>query len=69
MNGVLGHDSVLIRLYWAGDNLGWLILIGIMSPVQDRSLDLLTSSPVRYHCTTDAPLGDGKELDKDGTGT
>ena len=22
MNGVLGHDSALIRLYWAGDNLG-----------------------------------------------
>ena len=22
MTGVLGHDSVLIRLYWAGDNLG-----------------------------------------------
>ena len=23
--------------------------------MQDRSLDLLMSSPVRYHCTTDAP--------------
>ena len=22
MNGVLGHDSALVRLYWAGDNLG-----------------------------------------------
>ena len=22
MNGVLGHDSALLRLYWAGDNLG-----------------------------------------------
>ena len=22
MNGVLGHDSELLRLYWAGDNLG-----------------------------------------------
>ena len=22
MNGVIGHDSALIRLYWAGDNLG-----------------------------------------------
>ena len=22
MNGVLGHDSALIRLYWAGDKLG-----------------------------------------------
>ena len=26
-----------------------------MPLVQDRSLDLLTSSPVRYHCATDAP--------------
>ena len=26
-----------------------------MPLVQDRSLDLLTSSPARYHCTTDAP--------------
>ena len=22
MIGVLGHDSALLRLYWAGDNLG-----------------------------------------------
>ena len=22
MNGVLGHDSALVRLYWAGDNMG-----------------------------------------------
>ena len=22
MNGVLGRDSALVRLYWAGDNLG-----------------------------------------------
>ena len=26
-----------------------------MPLMQDRSLDLLTSSPARYHCTTDAP--------------
>ena len=24
MNGVSGHDSELLRLYWAGDNLGWM---------------------------------------------
>ena len=24
MIGVLGHDSALLRLYWAGDNLGEL---------------------------------------------
>ena len=23
MNAVLGHDSALVTLYWAGDNLGW----------------------------------------------
>ena len=23
MKGVLGHDSALVRLYWAGDNLGY----------------------------------------------
>ena len=28
-----------------------------MTMVQDRSLDLFTSSLVRYHCTTDAPSG------------
>ena len=22
MTGVLGHESALVRLYWAGDNLG-----------------------------------------------
>ena len=22
VNGVLGHNSELVRLYWAGDNLG-----------------------------------------------
>ena len=22
MKGVSGHDSVLVRLYWAGDNMG-----------------------------------------------
>ena len=27
-----------------------------MSLAQARSLDLLASSPARYHCTTDAPL-------------
>ena len=26
-----------------------------MPLAQDRSLDLLVSSPERYHCTTDAP--------------
>ena len=23
IDGVLGHDSTLLRLYWAGDNLGY----------------------------------------------
>ena len=31
------------------------ILLWIMLLVQDQSLDLLTSSPARYHCAMDAP--------------
>ena len=31
------------------------ILLWIMPLVQDRSLNLLTCSPARYHCATDAP--------------
>ena len=27
MIGVLGHDSALLRLYWAGDNFGRMRLI------------------------------------------
>ena len=30
-------------------------LLWIMALVQDRSVDMLTSSPARYHCTTDTP--------------
>ena len=33
MNGVLGHDSALLRLYWAGDNLGELGIIYVNSNV------------------------------------
>ena len=36
-----------------------------MPLMQDRSIDLLTSSPARYHCSTDAPV---KILADDGTG-
>ena len=38
--------------------MGW-ILLRIMPLMQDRSLDLLISSPARYHCATDAPLDAG----------
>ena len=34
--------------------MGWGLL-WIIPLVHDRSLDLLTSSPARYHCTTNAP--------------
>ena len=49
---VLGHDSALVR-----HNLGVneMNLLWIMALVQDRSLNLLTSSPARYHCSKDAP--------------
>ena len=49
MNGVLGHDSALVRLYWAVD---WAddtnFAMKHMPLVQDRSLDLLASSHIRY---------------------
>ena len=44
-----------VRLYWARDNVMKWILLWIIPLVQDRSLDLLTSNPACYHCTTDAP--------------
>ena len=41
------------RLYWAGNNLGeWDEFCYV---AQDRSLDMLASSPAHYHCTIDAP--------------
>ena len=45
-----------VWLYWARDNMGeWdEFLLWIIPLAQDRSLDLLTSSPALYHCTTDA---------------
>ena len=44
------------RLNWTGDNLGeWgEFLLWILPLEQDRSFDLLASSPAHYHCTTDA---------------
>ena len=56
LNGVLGDDPALVRFHWAWDNLGYLIrwiLLWIMPLLQDRSVDLLTSSPPRYHFSTD----------------
>ena len=55
MIGILGHNSALLRLYWSGDHgrMRWILLWN-MPLVQDRSLDLLASSPTRYQCTTDA---------------
>ena len=34
----------ILKLFWAGCNLEWILLI-IIPLVQDRSLDLLTRSP------------------------
>ena len=48
-----------VWLYWAGHNLAnEMKLLLIMPLMQDHSLDLLSSSPARYHCATDAPSGD-----------
>ena len=52
--GVLGHDSALYG--YTGPETTWAIEMNFVMPlVQDRSLDLLTSSLERYHCATDAP--------------
>ena len=42
-------------LYCRTGRMRW-ILLWIMPVVQDRTLDLLISSPVRYHCAMDAPM-------------
>ena len=33
MNGVIGHNSALVRLYWAGDNLGSFIRTTVIDNV------------------------------------
>ena len=40
---------------WGQPGLMRWILLWIMPLVQDQSLNLLTSSPVHYHCATDPP--------------
>ena len=45
-----------VRLYWDGTTCAnEMNLLRILSLVQDRSLDLLTSSSARYHWAMDAP--------------
>ena len=53
MIGALGHDSVLLG--YTGPGTTWVndkdfVLYNTL--VQDRLLDLLASSPARYHYTT-----------------
>ena len=48
MNGFRPQCCIIRLMRW--------ILFWIMPVVQDRSLDLLTSSPACYHCTTDARM-------------
>ena len=48
-----------VRLYWAMDILGYWYefeCVWIMPQMQDQSPDLLTSSPMYYHCAMAAPL-------------
>ena len=56
MDDVLSHDSVLKDILGRRQPglMRWFLL-WIMPLVQDRSLDLLTSSPACYHCAMDAP--------------
>ena len=51
MNGVLGNDSALQSYTEPGKNsTNEMNFVMNHAPcVQDRSLDLLTSSPARYH--------------------
>ena len=59
MNGVSGHDSALLRLYWVGDNLGEtgprttqaneMNFVTNHAPGQGL-LYLLTISPAPYRC-------------------
>ena len=51
MNGVLGNNSALLG-FMGTTCANEEFLVGIMPQVQDRSLLLLTSSPVCYHCAT-----------------
>ena len=51
INSVLGHDS--LRVDYTGTGTTWANEMNIPQ-VQDRSSDVLTSSPARYHCATDA---------------
>ena len=44
-----------VRLCWAGTTLANRNFIMNHALLQDRSLDLLTSSPARYQYTMDAP--------------
>ena len=52
----LGHDSAFKGILSRGQPgmMKWILLWNMLL-VQVRSLDLLTISPARYHCTTDAP--------------
>ena len=66
MISVLDHDSVLVMLYWARGQPGLirLIVLWIMPLLRDRSLNLFTSSPARYLCTTNAPTGLNRTIAK-----
>ena len=55
MIGVLGHDSALSG--YTGPGTTWVNGINFVmnhALAQDRSLDLMVSSPAHYHCTMDA---------------
>ena len=57
INSVLDHDAALLGYTGPGTTCANEMNLGIMPLVQDRPLDLMTSSPVRYNCTADATGG------------
>ena len=53
-NGARGHDAALQGYTGPGRTWANEINFAIMTLMQDRSLDLLTSSPAHYQCATGA---------------
>ena len=56
MNGVLGHDSALVRLYWAGaTRANETDFVMNHTPGAGSIARPITSNSARYHYITDVP--------------
>ena len=58
---LISHSSFCVSVHQDFHTYSFIVMRWIFfyesSLAQDQSLDLLTSSPTSYHCTTDAPNG------------